>query len=102
MIKIEFYVPVDSAEVVKAAMFNVGAGKIGKYEKCSWETNGTGQFRPLDGSNPTIGKIGKTEKINELKVEMVCEDHLIDKVIHALKQAHPYETPAYSYWKVES
>ena len=102
MIKIEFYVPVDSAETVKDAMFNVGAGKIGRYERCSWETGGTGQFHPLGGSNPTIGEVGKTEKISELKVEMVCEDHLTDNVIHALKQAHPYETPAYSYWKVES
>jgi len=102
MIKLEFYVPVESAEKVKKAVFEAGAGRIGNYDCCSWETAGNGQFRPCKGSNPFIGKIDEIETVNELKVEMVCEDELIDLVIEALKKTHPYETPAYQYWNVKS
>lgn len=95
MIHISFYVPVTDAERVKNAMFQAGAGKMGNYECCSFEIQGTGQFCPLPGSHPTIGKIATLEKVEELKVEMVCEDRLVKDVIDALKKSHPYETPAY-------
>lgn len=95
MMKLTFYVPLDSAEAVKNALFRVGAGRIGNYEHCSFETRGTGQFRPLAGSNPTIGKIENLEKIEELRVEIVFDDTILKEVVAALKESHPYETPAY-------
>ena len=101
MIKLEFYVPVEDAETVKSALFAVGAGKIGNYDCCSWETPGNGQFRPGDGSNPFTGEINALKKTVEIKVEMVCDNKIIDKVVDALKNAHPYEMPAYSYWPVQ-
>ena len=101
MIKLEFYVPVESAEKVKNALFDAGAGKIGNYKRCSWETEGVGQFQPRPSSNPTIGDINKLTKISELKVEMVCKDEIIKDVIKALKTTHPYETPAYCFFEVQ-
>ena len=101
MYKFEFFVPVDYAEEVKSAVFAAGGGRIGNYDCCSWETEGTGQFRPCEGSNPFIGNAGKVEKVPELKVEMVCNDAVIEDVIAALKEAHPYETPAYQCWKLD-
>lgn len=95
MIHISFYVPVKDAEKVKNAMFQAGAGKIGNYDYCCFEMKGTGQFRPLPGSNPTIGSECKIETVEELKIDMVCEDSCIREVIAALKKSHPYETPAY-------
>lgn len=95
MLKLTFYVPVESAEVVKQALFNVGVGKIGNYDMCSFETAGIGQFRALMGANPTIGKVGNLEKISELRVEMVMDDTILTSAIKALKLAHPYETPAF-------
>jgi hypothetical protein len=95
MYQISFYVPLSHAEQVKSAMFEVGAGKIGDYDSCCFEYEGQGQFRPLKGSDPYLGKEGALEKVNELKVEMVCEDHLIEMAVEALKASHPYETPAY-------
>ncbi len=95
MIHIAFYVPVKDAEKVKNAMFQAGAGKIGLYDSCSFETKGIGQFRPLPGSRPAIGVNLELERVEELKVEMVCEEHLAESVIEALKKSHPYETPAY-------
>lgn len=95
MFHIAFYVPRDHAERVKEAMFKVGAGKIGLYEKCSFEYSGLGQFKPLPGSDPFIGSEGELEKVEEIKVEMVCEKEFLHASIKALKDNHPYETPAY-------
>ncbi len=101
MFKICFFVPVEHAEKVKTAMFNAGGGKIGDYDCCSFETLGTGQFRPLKGANPFIGKTGTIEKVSELKVEMVCENHCLKAVMSAMKENHPYEMPAYDIIKLE-
>ncbi len=93
--KIYFYVPKDSVEKVKNAMFKAGAGKIGKYQKCSWQVEGVGQFEPMEGANPAIGSIKKIEKVPEYLVEMVCEKQYIKDVLKVMKKAHPYEEVAY-------
>ena len=95
MVKIAFFVPEDHKEVVKVAMFSAGAGGIGNYDQCCWEVEGTGQFRALDGADPFLGGVGEIERVKEFKVEMVCPDNVVTSVIQALKQAHPYEEPAY-------
>jgi len=74
---------------------------VGNAISC-WQTLGNGQFKPCENSNPYIGKKNEIEYVAEFKVELVCEDDCIEKVIKALKQSHPYETPAYQYWKVEN
>ena len=102
MYKICFYVPENATDLVKQAVFDAGAGKIGDYDCCSWQTLGTGQFRPLDGSNPFIGKKGQVETVTEYKVELVCDDQHIKVAIAALKKAHPYEEPAFDVWKLEN
>ncbi|MDH5764518.1 MAG: YqfO family protein [Gammaproteobacteria bacterium] len=101
MYKISVFIPESHLEPVKSAMFKAGAGKIGDYDCCSWQTLGQGQFRPLANSNPYIGSTGNIEQVDEYKVEMVCEDNLVTTVIDAMKQAHPYEEPAYDVWKLE-
>lgn len=101
MYKICFFVPEDYAEQVKSAIFSTGAGRIGQYDQCSWQTPGTGQFRPLAGSQPFVGESNQLEHVAELKVELVCEDILIESAIKALKQAHPYEEPAYEVYRLE-
>jgi structural toxin protein (hemagglutinin/hemolysin) RtxA len=101
MYKICLYVPETHAEEVKNAMFAKGAGKIGLYSCCAWETKGTGQFMPLEGSQAYIGEENRLEKVTEYKIEMVCEDQCIHQVIAALKNAHPYEEPAYQVWHLE-
>lgn len=100
MHKLVFFVPVSHSEVVKQAVFGAGAGKIGDYDQCSWQTLGQGQFRPLPGSDPFIGSIGDCETVEEYRVEMVCADDKIKAAVLALKQAHPYEEPAYDVWQL--
>ena len=75
--------------------FKAGAGRVGNYGKCAWQTLGEGQFVPLLGSDPYAGEQGKLEKVKEYRVEMFCDDASLEKVITALKEekdGHPYET----------
>ena len=86
--------------MVKQAIFATGAGRIGNYDQCCWQTLGQGQFRPLQGSTPAIGAHNTLETLAELKIELVCEDSLIADAISAMKQAHPYEEVAYQVVKL--
>jgi structural hemagglutinin/hemolysin toxin protein RtxA len=95
MYKICFYVPENYLEIVKSALFKAGAGFIGNYSNCSWQTLGQGQFLALSNSNPSIGVHHQLEKVLEYKVELVCSKEHINNAINALKASHPYETPAY-------
>lgn len=100
MYKLCFYVPESHLEIVKDAVFEKGAGRYVHYDRCCWQVKGEGQYRPLENSTPFIGEKNRISKEVEYKVEMICEDHLIDEVIKALIQSHPYETPAFSAWQV--
>lgn len=100
MYKICYFVPESYLDATKSALFDAGAGRIGDYDSCCWQTLGQGQFRPLAGSNPFVGESGKLETVAEYRVEMVCEDQLVNKAIAALKTAHPYEEPAYDLIKL--
>jgi hypothetical protein len=100
MYKICVYIPEDALEAVKTAMFKAGAGVIDNYDHCAWQCLGTGQFRPLRGSHPERGQIGDIEQLAEYKVELVCSADAIDRVIAQMVQAHPYEVPAYQFWRV--
>jgi len=101
MYKLNYFVPQDAKEKTKEALFNVGAGQFRNYDCCCFESEGIGQFRPLDGANPYIGKHNKIEYVKEYKVEMICEDKLIKKAVKVLKEAHPYEEVAYEVIKLE-
>ncbi|WP_024460447.1 MULTISPECIES: YqfO family protein [unclassified Marinimicrobium] len=100
MYKLAFFVPESHLETVKAAVFATGAGRIGDYDSCCWQSLGQGQFRPLAGSQPFLGRQGEVERVSEYRVELVCADDLIRPAISALKAAHPYEEPAYDVWQL--
>lgn len=102
MYQICVYIPESSVEKVKKALFDAGAGKIGNYDHCCWQSKGIGQFRPLANSQPTLGEQNKLEHVNETKVELVCKDELVEQIIDALKASHPYEEPAYTVIKTEN
>ncbi len=93
------YIPETYAETVKESLFSAGAGKLGAYERCSFDIPGTGQFSPLPGSDPFIGGVGILEKVREVRVEMVVPEERLDEVLKALRESHPYEVPAYHYYK---
>ena len=101
MYKIAIYIPSDTLEKVKQAMFDQGAGRLGNYDHCAWQVLGQGQFRPLAQSNPALGQKGRLETVEEYLVEMICDASVIKSVIVALNQAHPYEEPAYKVTRLE-
>lgn len=93
--KLVGYVPADALEAVRDAVFAVGAGTIGGYDRCSWSVTGTGTFRGGDDSNPTIGTRGEFERVAEERFEVVVASHLVDRACRAFVVAHPYEEPAF-------
>jgi hypothetical protein len=100
--KLVFFVPESHKEAVKQAIFARGAGRYDGYDCCSWETLGSGQFKPLSGSRPFIGQQDQIETVAEYRVEMICSDDVVKTVIEALILAHPYETPAYEVWSIKT
>ena len=100
--KLMFFVPLAHATAVKRAVFATGAGTIGNYKHCAFQTQGQGQFLPSDKANPAIGEPGKEETVEELKVEILCLDEENTRAaVRELKKAHPYEEVAYEVYKVE-
>lgn len=89
------YVPETHTTELIEALSDAGAGCIGDYDRCAWSVLGQGQFRPLAGANPTLGRAGELERVAEHRVEMVVEKPLIKAVLQALVDAHPYEEPAH-------
>lgn len=100
-VKLVVFVPEKQADLVRKAVGEAGAGEIGKYNFCSFSIKGTGRFKPQTGANPFIGKIGKTEKVLEERVEVICPRKKIDKIIKAIKKVHPYEEIALDIYPIE-
>ena len=101
MYKLTFYVPTQSKEPVKDALFAAGAGRIGSYGNCCFEIEGRGQFLPLEGSRPAIGEHGRVETVRETRVELLCGEAFIEGAVAALKESHPYESVAYDVVRIE-
>lgn len=92
-VKIKVTVPKENADEIRQVLGEAGAGKVGNYEFCSYSYPVTGRFRPLSGANPTIGKVGELETVEEECIECICDMDILDSVIIKLKEAHPYEEP---------
>lgn len=102
MYLLSFLVHEAHLETVKQAIFATGAGQIGHYRQCAWQTLGQGQFMPMPGSHAFIGQIHELERLSEYKVEIMCTADQIEAAVAALKQSHPYETPAYHVLRCEN
>jgi len=92
-VKIVVSVPETDTERLLKAIGDAGAGSIGNYIHCSFSSKGIGRFIPVDGANPTIGQVGKSEEVVEDRIEVSCNKEILDKVIATIKSAHPYEEP---------
>jgi dinuclear metal center YbgI/SA1388 family protein len=93
--KLVTFVPEKDLANVSKALFDAGAGKIGNYTSCSFRSTGTGTFFGEEGTNPAVGEQGKLEQVEEVKVETVVPVENVNKVLQALRWAHPYEEPAF-------
>jgi dinuclear metal center YbgI/SA1388 family protein len=93
--KLFTFVPVADADKVRSAIFEAGAGHIGNYKECSFNSEGIGTFNGGEGTNPYVGKPGEMHRENELKIEVVFPAWLEKRVLKNLLSSHPYEEVAY-------
>ena len=93
--KLVVFVPRESLDPVREAVFAAGAGRIGDYERCSWYTEGTGTFLGGESTLPSVGQPGREERVAELRLETVYPANREAEVVAALRRAHPYEEPAF-------
>ncbi|HET7628439.1 MAG TPA: Nif3-like dinuclear metal center hexameric protein [Bacillales bacterium] len=102
LVKFAVYVPESHAEAVRQALGDVGAGHIGRYSHCSFNSRGTGMFLPGEGTNPHIGTKGKWERVEEVKIETILPEELTNQAIAAMKRVHPYEEVAYDLYALQN
>ena len=100
MYKLIFFVPKTHSDQLKDKLWESGLGKQGDYENCAFSLDGIGQFKPLKGANPTLGSVNKLENVLETRVEMLCEENLKEIAVKIIKKYHPYEKPAYEFYKI--
>lgn len=101
-VKIVVFVPKTHTDIVRQAMGDTGAGKIGNYSHCSYSGNGIGRYIPTKNAKPFIGKIGKFEKVIEERVECVCDKKIAKDVILAMRKVHPYDEVAFDIYPLIS
>jgi dinuclear metal center YbgI/SA1388 family protein len=93
--KLVVFVPAEQLERVSKAIFDAGAGHIGKYSSCSFRAAGTGTFFGEEGTKPAVGRSGRLEQTDEIRLETVVPIGKVQSVIQALRESHPYEEPAF-------
>lgn len=100
--KVVIFVPSTHVEELSETLFSVGGGVIGNYQNCSFRLNGIGTFKGDENSNPFLGKKGKTEKVEEVRLELIVDSWNLNKVINSIKISHPYEEPAYDIYPLKN
>lgn len=89
------HVPAPAADALKTALFAAGAGEIGDYRECAFSFEGTGEFTPVEGANPTDGAVGTHYTGDEIRVEFVARAGDRRRIVEKLRDVHPYEEPAF-------
>jgi dinuclear metal center YbgI/SA1388 family protein len=100
--KLVTFCPSDYAEKVREAVFTAGAGVIGNYDSCSYNTEGFGSFKAGEGTNPFVGKVNEIHYENETRIETIYPVYLEREVLNALFSSHPYEEVAYDLYPLEN
>ena len=100
--KLVTFCPQLQAEALRTALFSAGAGQIGNYDSCSFNTAGQGTFRALPGANPFVGEIEKLHQESEERIEVIFPAFLEKPVLAALLSVHPYEEVAYDIYTLSN
>lgn len=100
--KLTTYTTVENAKKLREALFEAGAGKIGNYENCSFNSNGTGTYKGMQNSDPVIGERFEFMEAEESKIEVTFEKYLESKILKALFNNHIYEEVAYEIYELQN
>lgn len=98
---VTFTIP-ENAEEVRNALFDAGAGNIGNYENCSFNSKGIGTYMGNEHSNPQVGERFEFVQGDEIKIEVTFEKHLENKILKALFKSHAYEEAAYEIYELQN
>ncbi len=102
LLKLVTFVPQKYADVVRKALFNAGAGQIGNYDSCSYNTQGEGTYRPGENTEPFCGEIGEFHTEPEIRIETILPFYKKNTILRALLATHPYEEPAYDFYRLDN
>ena len=95
LFKLVTFVPLENREQVLSSLFQAGAGAIGNYKECSFQSEGLGTFTPTESANPTIGEPNKPAQVDEVRIEVIIRSYLKAQILSVLRNIHPYEEIAY-------
>jgi len=101
-VKLAVFTPPEALDAVRAAICGAGAGRIGNYADCSFQSSGTGSYRPLEGAQPYAGTVGQLESADELRLEVLVPRDALAEALVAMREAHPYEEVAYDVYSLEN
>lgn len=101
-VKVVTFLPADHVATVRRAMSEAGAGEIGVYRECAFSAAGTGSFFAPEEAHPFTGERGRLNEEAEVRLEMIAPRHLSERVVAAMRGAHPYEEPAYDVIALEN
>ena len=91
IVKLVVFVPESHAGGVRKALGDIGVGKIGCYENCSFSVKGVARFFSGEGTHPYSGEVGEMSEVAEERVEIVCPWDRVKEAVRAIKEVHPYE-----------
>ena len=91
--KLEIFAPAEAVDEILEALAAAQAGVIGNYDHCSSVSQVEGSYRPLEGSTPAVGEVGKLYYGGECKIEVNCREEYLMDAIQAVREVHPYEEP---------
>ena len=100
--KLITYTTPENADKVRNALFEAGAGTIGNYDNCSFNSDGFSTYQGNENSNPVIGTKGELTQTDEIKIEVTFEKHLQSKILKALFSNHVYEEVAYEIYDLQN
>lgn len=101
-VKLTVFVPAPHVDQVADALFGAGAGRIGDYSRCSYRLGGQGTFLGGESTHPTIGRRGRMERVDEVRLEVVVPTRELPAAVQALRRVHPYEEPAFDIYPLRS
>jgi len=99
--KVVVFTPADEVDALRAAMSDAGAGVVGDYTQCSFNLPGFGTFKGGESTNPTVGRRGRLETADEVRLEMVCPRKAVPAIARAIEANHSYEEPAWELYALE-
>ncbi|WP_183354561.1 Nif3-like dinuclear metal center hexameric protein [Geomonas silvestris] len=98
-LKLVVFVPKGHEEALLKAL-SPSMVNLGNYRDCSFQADGVGRFTPLQGANPFVGSVGRPQRQEEGRLEVLIAKQKLAAAVSALKGAHPYEEPAFDIYPV--